>query len=309
MIQGVSVIVPTYNGERKIPIILEALSNQTFKDFEIVIAIDGSTDNTEDQVRKWESKFANLRIAVQTNKGRAAIRNFGAMEAGGDLLIFYDDDMIPDKTSVERHFFFHTKNGSNVILGGNAAELSKDGLTDIQQYRAWLTKKWISKFEEGVNLIPSSDIFLTAANFSIKKKLFNELHGFDERLNDIEDFEFAFRASKNNIQLYFDKLNVAIHNDLITAKSYLKRTKQYTNAQHKLSVLKPEVLSVTRKFPGFKRLIYWMFSFSFWIRIIDSNALIFFMPIKMRYVLYKFVLYSQGVVFCKCEIEDGTNKR
>src|SRR5688572_7831011 len=98
----VSVIVPTYNGERKIPALLTSLRRQSFIDFELIVVIDGSTDNTRKIVETTETPFPKT-IIVQPNLGRAFVKNNGARQAGGDILIFYDDDMRPDDRSVERH--------------------------------------------------------------------------------------------------------------------------------------------------------------------------------------------------------------
>ena len=85
----VSVIVPTYNGANKLGGILNALKKQTYKDFELVVAIDGSTDNSMEVVQGFQDSFNPLKIIQQKNKGRAAIRNFGGQPGNGIFVDFF----------------------------------------------------------------------------------------------------------------------------------------------------------------------------------------------------------------------------
>ncbi len=88
----ISVIIPTYNEESVIEECLESLNFQTFKDFEIIVVDDGSTDKT------WEilSKF-KIQKFKQNHLGPAAARNLGASRARGEILVFVDADMTFDK--------------------------------------------------------------------------------------------------------------------------------------------------------------------------------------------------------------------
>ena len=84
-----SVIIPVYNEEDVIIDCLKSLSNQIYKDFEIIVVDDGSTDNS-----KFKSQ--NLKILTQNHKGPGAARNLGAKHAKGDILVFVDADMTFD---------------------------------------------------------------------------------------------------------------------------------------------------------------------------------------------------------------------
>jgi glycosyltransferase involved in cell wall biosynthesis len=84
----ISVIVPTYNGAHRILNVLRALEDQKVNDFELIVAIDGSNDDTLTVLNNSNFSFKNFRIIEQPNKGRASIRNLGAKNADGDLLIF-----------------------------------------------------------------------------------------------------------------------------------------------------------------------------------------------------------------------------
>ncbi|MCZ2355170.1 MAG: glycosyltransferase family 2 protein [Bacteroidia bacterium] len=87
-----SIVVPTYNRAHLITKTLQSLLDQTYPDFEIIVVDDGSTDNTEEVVKKINAdKIKYYKIA---NSERAAARNYGATKATGDYVNFFDSDDI-----------------------------------------------------------------------------------------------------------------------------------------------------------------------------------------------------------------------
>ena len=87
----ISVIVPAYNVEKYIKTCLDSLINQTYSNFEIIVVNDGSTDQTEEILRSYQSnpKFC---IYSQKNGGLSAARNHGLKLANGELVCFIDSD-------------------------------------------------------------------------------------------------------------------------------------------------------------------------------------------------------------------------
>ena len=295
---SITVIIPTYNGENKISNILKALTKQTHKDFEVIVAIDGSTDRTQDIVNEF--KGLNLKVLTQSNKGRATIRNFGARNAKGNLFVFFDDDMIPSVDSVKQHYEFHLQN-ENAILGGDQVENIEAQKTDIQNYKAWLTKKWTSKYTDGITRLTIENLFFTAANCSIPRNVFELLTGFDERLPDVEDFDFACRAIEKNIPVYFDHKNIGIHNDPITCTSYIKRQREYAIGRAKRNKVN-EVEYKKDIIHDLKHILYRPFAFHFWVKLIDSDR-IQFMPKRIRYKLYNVIIHSLSVEYPQIKIQ------
>ena|SRR5687768_18307649 len=92
----ISVIIPSYNGAHKIMEVLRALEKQTVMPDEVVVVLDGSTDNTGEMLKSQLFNFKNFKVVWQKNGGRAKVRNFGVKQVNGDLLIFLDDDMRPE---------------------------------------------------------------------------------------------------------------------------------------------------------------------------------------------------------------------
>ena len=82
-----SIIVPVYNTEKYLKRCLDSIKSQSFKDYEVIIVNDGSTDNSSDIISKYSYKVIN-----QENQGLSMARNNGVKASIGDYLIFLDSD-------------------------------------------------------------------------------------------------------------------------------------------------------------------------------------------------------------------------
>lgn len=298
-----SIVIPTFNGEKKISALLNGLINQEYRCFEINIVIDGSTDNTE-QVAKQilEPSGIPFLILNKSNSGRGSTRNFGVKYAKNDFLIFFDDDMVPEPDCLKLFSKFHSENKESIVVGSQMEDY-KFMSTDFQRYKAFLSRKWEGYQDGTLKRFNSSNLHLTAANFSISTSLFKSLNGFDERLSDVEDFELATRAFQSGIPIFFMPNAKAWHNDLISCKSYVKRQKQYNEAYKALLKFRPELIGQfeqTRpyKISNLKKLLYLPFSLEIWKSWIDSEILfIKVLPKKIRYKIYDLVVWAQAKVF------------
>lgn len=90
----VSVIIPAYNAEKTITDCLESVRQQTYKNIEIIVINDGSTDNTLSIVEQYKVLYNdfNLKIYTITNSGPASARNCGIDHANGEYIAFLDSD-------------------------------------------------------------------------------------------------------------------------------------------------------------------------------------------------------------------------
>jgi glycosyltransferase involved in cell wall biosynthesis len=96
----VSVIIPTYNRDAMVSEAVASVFEQTFKDFELIVVDDGSTDGTASLLSRFGS---SLRPLQQEHRGVSAARNRGVAEARGELIAFLDSDdlWLPEKLAVQ----------------------------------------------------------------------------------------------------------------------------------------------------------------------------------------------------------------
>jgi len=297
----VSVLIPTYNGEKKIANILASLAKQTYSDFEIIIGVDGSTDNTIEFIKRQQKIRKNkIEIFYQENAGRSVIRNNIAKIAKSDLLIFYDDDMMPLPDSVEKHIEFHNNYKKSILVANPIDKHNK--VSDFLRYKEYLSKKWLMKYNSELVKMNKNNLFLTAANFSIEKSLFTLLQGFDEQLTDAEDWDLAVRAFEKNIPLYFDATNIAYHTDALSCKMYIERQRNYYFAQKKLDKHKKDLYgkynnrSHNPSKSVFKLFIYFLIANKISVYLIDNNIIKFF-PKRIKYRFYDIVVTGLSKIF------------
>jgi GT2 family glycosyltransferase len=207
------------------------------------------------------------------------------------------NDVRPSEHTVDLHVQHH-RQYQNTILVGNVPEDLQLMKTDFQRYKSFLSHKWVTSFSSNNNCIKPAQPYITAANFSIPRRLFFELGGFDEQLTDAEDYDLAMRAAKSNIPIYFNSEAVAWHDDFITCRSYIQRLRQYAIARKKLIDLKPayyQERGVTTT--SWKMNLFRMFAGKFWVDLIDSNRHTLLMPQFIRYKFYDIVTTGLGVYF------------
>lgn len=92
-----SVIIPAYNSERYITSALDSVRCQTYKDYEIIVINDGSTDNTPKIVSSYIEKYKDscpIKMFHQENKGVGGARNTGTNNADGRYIALLDQDDI-----------------------------------------------------------------------------------------------------------------------------------------------------------------------------------------------------------------------
>ena len=115
----VSVIIPVYNVEKYIDKCLESVVNQTYKNLEIIVINDGSTDESEEVIKKYLNKHSNIKYIYQENKGVSSARNAALTYANGKYVMFIDSDDYIDKYTIEKMYFNAEKYDSDMVVCGH----------------------------------------------------------------------------------------------------------------------------------------------------------------------------------------------
>lgn len=92
----ISVVIPAHNEEQYLPATLEALSRQTYRNYEVVVVANGCTDRTEELARGHCHNLLSL-----PERGLSRARNFGGVKARGELLVFLDADTMVEPACLE----------------------------------------------------------------------------------------------------------------------------------------------------------------------------------------------------------------
>ncbi len=88
----VSVVIPCYNGEKYIGQTLDSVLNQNYQLFEVIVVIDGATDDSEKIARQYAEKDERIKVCTQLNNGVSLTRNEGIQKSNGEFIAFLDAD-------------------------------------------------------------------------------------------------------------------------------------------------------------------------------------------------------------------------
>lgn len=112
----ISVIVPVYNTEKYLSKCLDSIVNQTFKDFEIIVINDGSTDGSGDIIKAYSQKYSNVYGFEKENGGMSLARNFGLSKARGEYIFFVDSDDYIAKDSLEKMYHKAKRDDLDIVV-------------------------------------------------------------------------------------------------------------------------------------------------------------------------------------------------
>lgn len=177
----VSVIIPYYNNEKTIIRALESVINQTYKDFEIILIDDGSTDDSHrlvDEFIKYNLEY-EIKNLYQKNSGPSKARNNGIKNSNGEYIAFLDadDSWLKYKLSIQMNFL--NKNKEIYILGSDYMVID-DNIKIIKG-------KNIDSFERNTFYLRLFKNTFPTSTVVIKRKALTEIGLFNEKQKYAED--------------------------------------------------------------------------------------------------------------------------
>ena len=204
-----SVIIPTYNGAKNLPPLLDALTRQTFTDFEVIVVDDSSKDNTITLLERYPFKV----ISSPINQGPAHCRNLGAKHASGEILVFTDSDCFVGPHWLQQiHEEFSTGKPTTAIMG----KLILDSSTPLGNAISALG--FPAGGSIGFEKIWRVDAHgyttsLSTCNCAIDKKAFEDTGGFDTSFPYAggEDSYLAYCLIKSRKKIRYCPNVVAYH--------------------------------------------------------------------------------------------------
>jgi glycosyltransferase involved in cell wall biosynthesis len=180
-----STIVVTHNRASILIHCIEKLLKQSIRDYEVIVIDDGSTDSTQDLMKKIKDKHFRY-FRNEEKKGQPHARNRGIKNSKGDIIIFVDSDVLVDKNFIRDHINLHKRKDSLIVQGM---------VRHIRKIKDYAKVNWMI---DGFCLSG-----LITQNVSVKKKHLLQAGGFDESFGDTMgymDVEIG-RRLKNKLAL------------------------------------------------------------------------------------------------------------
>lgn len=233
----VSVIIPTYNSGIFLDKCLKSLKNQTYKNIEIVVVDNNSTDNTKNIAKKYTKNVFNC------GPERSAQVNYGVEKSSGEIIYKVDSDFLLDNKVIEKALEEINKGFDAVVVHNTPDEKV-----------SWIAK--IRKFEVDMY---KYDITHSSARF-VNKEVYKKIKGFNAKITAGEDYDFQNKLNREGYKTGFIKPE-AIH--LGEPKSFWKHMMKYYNygkdfvnyhsenkneSRYQLSIIRPVYKKNWRKF-------------------------------------------------------------
>lgn len=114
----ISIVIPVYNSAQFIAIMLDSILNQTYKNIELILVNDGSSDNSSEICHQYASKYSCISVYDCENKGASAARNFGLEKARGEFIWFMDSDDVLPSDALEIAVKAQQVSDTDVVIGG-----------------------------------------------------------------------------------------------------------------------------------------------------------------------------------------------
>ena len=250
-----SIIICGYNIENYIGSSIESVLCQDFLDYEIIVINDGSTDNTYEIIKKYESERVRI-INNDENKGLGASRNIGVELARGDFILYLDgDDTMYDNNTlykineiIERDnadiTFFGVQyvGGDNKLYLSNAENSTKTARLSCDIFFGVPSKCWKKEFLKKNNITFIEDMYYEDMVYSMKGTILSEKLSYGE---------FAiFKYYRNRPGSIMSTPNIKRCTDMYKMLSHMMELYSITPEEYKkyvLSFIKNETMSIPNR--------------------------------------------------------------
>lgn len=191
----ISVIMPVYNGGKYFKEAVESISKQTYKDFELIIINDGSTDDSLQVLNKLAEGDGRIKIISRENKGIVHSLNEGVKLSQGQYIARMDADDVSMPERLEKQINFMESNQDLVLCGTWAKKIDETG-NKIGEYKVPVTSSEIRK-----RILFHNPFIHPSVMF--RKDVFENVGGYNSFFKYIEDYELwtrlVFRHKTDNL--------------------------------------------------------------------------------------------------------------
>lgn len=214
----ISIIVPVYNVEKYLGKCIDSILNQTYKNFELILVDDGSTDSSKTICEVYSKKDNRIKLFHKTNGGLSDARNYGINHSNGEYLLFIDSDDFIHNHYLEILYNTIEKNNADLVICKYKSVYEKDNVTfdipdkiDIQKYdRSQVYEKMF--LQDGIDVsavakIYKKSIFIDNNIMFPKDMLYEDMQIIDKVIENcssifIADFDGYFYLQRSGSIMY-----------------------------------------------------------------------------------------------------------
>ncbi len=241
-----SIIVPVFNRPGEVRELLESLSKQTEKNFELVIVEDGSTEPCKQVADEYASQI-EIQYFFKKNEKPAIARNYGAKHAGGDYFLFFDSDCIIPEKYFEIINKELTENYVDAFGGPDAAHPQFNTTQKAISYSmtSFFTTGGIRGGGEKID-----KFYPRSFNMGISRKAFETIGGFPVTgMHPGEDMVFSVEIVKQGFKTRLIRSAYVYHKRRNTLKTFYKQVFRFGKTRVIISKFYPETFKIFFWFP------------------------------------------------------------
>jgi GT2 family glycosyltransferase len=201
---GISIVIPTMNRREVLIDTLRDLRAQSFHDYEVIVVDQSDTPNSEAEALLKTFEVPTRYFHVTHFRGLPEARNYGWRSAQNGIVLYIDDDIRCENTFLQEHFDAHKSSGAAMVAGGITeakGDRTQSGGTGSFNW-------WTATPRRNYHLQTDGwCLHAPGGNFSIRKKIIEEVGGFDENLTVgaalYEETEFGLRLRSAGYRCWF----------------------------------------------------------------------------------------------------------
>jgi GT2 family glycosyltransferase len=239
----VAVVIPSRNRATSLSRLLDALAQQTHGDLEVAVVLDGSTDGSTRMLATRRDPFP-LTWIDQRHRGAAAARNAGVACTTAPVVLFLDDDVVPEPQCVARHLAHHGRDRVAVVGDCPIVLPDRPRPHDLSSWGWWVD--FNHRRARSAQRRTHRDV--CAGNLSIARADLVAVGGFDEAFDGygFEDWELGVRLLAAGIEVVVEPAAVAHHHRRHTPGTLLAHARSEGRAEVRFARRHPELLSTLR---------------------------------------------------------------
>jgi glycosyltransferase involved in cell wall biosynthesis len=255
-----TVIIPVYNRPLEIQELLESLTHQSYKNFEVIIVEDGSIFTCEDIIPLFNEKL-NITYYFIENIGQGFVRNFGMEKAKGDYFVLFDSDCIipPDYFSILNAAIKHR----NLDAHGGPDDAAH-GFSNFQKAINFSMTSVLTTGGIRGKLKDRTKYQARGYNMGLSRKAFEVTKGFVDP-NKGEDIELSIRLKKLGFRLELVEEAFVYHKRKNTFRSFLRQSFSFGQNRVNVSRYHPDALQLVHFLPVFF-LLGWLFGVALFLK-------------------------------------------
>ncbi len=238
-----SIIIPVYNRPDEVQELLDSLTVQTYKDFELVLVEDGSTRRCDEISRAYADRLT-IRYFYKENSGRSLTRNYGMERAKGGYFVFFDSDCIIPPTYFETVYRRLNEHYVDCYGGPDAAHASFSPLQKAINYSmtSFFTTGGIRGGKSSLEKFTPRTF-----NMGFSKEVYQLVGGFADMFGEDIDLSLRIRNAGFTLALFRDAY--VYHKRRVSFRSFYRQVYVFGMARVDLYRLHPESLKLTHLLP------------------------------------------------------------